>query len=323
MITAATTAPLTAATAEANFGRRLRTFVRVISAGVIVTVAAVALASGLLPRRQGSSTHATIASSSSPALVAVAASRPASEARPHSKSLHSRRVVLYGDSLAWQARDFFTTALADAGITNVTTHTFGGTAICDWFEQMRTDAEEGRPDAVVIEFSGNTFTPCMHMPDGRPLTRRGLSDKYAADAATVLDIFAPTHALVFFAGAPVSRDAEATNDDTTRTLHAMYAAVAGSTPYGRYVDAGEPLLKRGHWSETLPCLPGEPCTGGRDAAGNQVNVVRSPDGAHFCPGAADAVEGVTTECPVWASGSWRFGQAMAEPVIAEFGSDRR
>ncbi|HVM67739.1 MAG TPA: hypothetical protein VMU14_22890 [Acidimicrobiales bacterium] len=76
----------------------------------------------------------------------------------------------------------------------------------------------------------------------------------------------------------------------------------------------------GRWTETLPCLPGEPCTGGRDANGTPVNVVRAPDGAHFCPGAPAAVRGVTAGCPVWSSGSWRFGNAMAAPVIAELAS---
>jgi len=77
------------------------------------------------------------------------------------------------------------------------------------------------------------------------------------------------------------------------------------------------VLWGGRWAETLPCLPAEPCTGGRDANGTPVNVVRAPDGAHFCPGAPAAVRGVTAGCSVWPSGSWRFGNAMAAPVIEE------
>ena len=77
------------------------------------------------------------------------------------------------------------------------------------------------------------------------------------------------------------------------------------------------MLRDGRWTETLPCLPTEPCTGGRDASGTPVNVVRAPDGAHFCPGAPAAVRGVTAACPVWSSGAWRFGNAMAAPVVAE------
>ena len=50
--------------------------------------------------------------------------------------------------------------LASAG-ADVKTRTFGGTAICDFLEQMRADASELEPDAVVIEFSGNALTPCV------------------------------------------------------------------------------------------------------------------------------------------------------------------
>jgi hypothetical protein len=229
----------------------------------------------------------------------------------------ARRVVLYGDSLAWQSQGFFTAALAGAGITQVTTRTFGGTAICDWFSDMRADAATIHPDAVVVEFSGNALTPCMRSLDGSALSGAAYFQKYAADAATVLDIFTPGRTVVFFAGAPISRGAERTGDPTTPTLHAIYAALAESSPHGRYTDAGASVLSGGRWAETLPCLPDEPCTGGRDANGTPVNVVRAPDGAHFCPGAPSAVRGVTAACSVWPSGSWRFGNAMAAPVIAE------
>ena len=230
-----------------------------------------------------------------------------------------RRVVLYGDSLAWEARDFFTRALAGAFITQVTTRTFGGTAICDWLGQMRADAASLRPDAVVVEFSGNALTPCMRAPNGSALTGGTYFQKYASDSAAVLDIFSSRHTLVFFAGAPISRDAERAGDPTAPTLHTLYAALARSTPYGRYIDAGASVLAGGRWTATLPCLPTEPCMG-RDAIGTPVNVVRAPDGVHFCPSALPAVRGVTAPCSVWASGSWRFGNAMAAPVIAEFES---
>ena len=231
--------------------------------------------------------------------------------------LRARKAILYGDSLAWQAQEFFVAALAGAGITQVTTRTFGGTAICDWFADMRADAVAIHPDVVVVEFSGNALTPCMKTLDGAALSGLGYFEKYAADAATVLDIFTPGHTVVWFAGSPISHRAELTGDPTVPALHRIYATLAASNPYGRYTDAGASVLSGGHWTETLPCLPTEPCTGGVDAHGTPVNVVRAPDGAHFCPGAPAAVRGVTASCSVWPSGAYRFGNGMAGPVIEE------
>jgi hypothetical protein len=279
--------------------------------------------------------HTARATAGGPALIATAlptpdlipasavapdpdVSRPVAELMP--EPLAARRVVLYGDSLAWQSQEFFVAALAGAGITQVTTRTFGGTAICDWFPQMRADAAALHPDAVVVEFSGNALTRCMKALDGTSLSGLAYFEKYAADGAAVLDIFTPGHTLVFFAGAPISRGAERAHDPTTPTLHAVYAALAQYSPFGRYADAGASVLLDGRWTQTLPCLPAEPCTGGRDLNGTPVNVVRAPDGAHFCPDAPAAVRGVTAACSVWASGSWRFGNAMAAPVITELAS---
>jgi hypothetical protein len=229
----------------------------------------------------------------------------------------SRRVVLYGDSLSSQAQQFFVLALNRAGITKVITHTYGGTAICDWLAQMRSDATTLHPDAIVVQFSGNDLTPCMRGPDGQQLQGAAYFEKYEADASQVLKIFAPDHTLVFFAGSPISRREEQARNAGLLQLNGIYTEMAQFSANGRYIDAGASVLLNGHWTLTLPCLPNEPCTGGRDANGTPVNVVRAPDGAHFCPGAPHAVRGVTARCAVWSSGAWRFGNAMATPVAAE------
>jgi hypothetical protein len=241
--------------------------------------------------------------------------RPVSAARHGLRSSHGYRVVLYGDSLAAQSQAFFVAALAHSGITHVTTRAYGGTAICDWIPDMRADAAQLHPDAVVVEFSGNNLTPCMRGPDGKGLTRPAYYQKYRADAAQVFNIFGPDQTLVFLAGSPINQYAQLTHDLGTLILNSIYSQLAQIAPNGRYIDAGASVLLDGHWTKTLPCLPGEPCTGGRDADGTQVNVVRAPDGAHFCPGAPPAVHGVTATCPVWSSGAWRFAHAMAAPVI--------
>jgi hypothetical protein len=78
------------------------------------------------------------------------------------------------------------------------------------------------------------------------------------------------------------------------------------------------LDEDGRYTDTLPCLPEEPCTHtGPGPIGT--NVVRAPDGAHFCPGNVRADRGVTSTCAVWSSGAYRYARAMAAPVVHDLG----
>ena len=122
---------------------------------------------------------------------------------------------------------------------------------------------------------------------------------------------------MYFVGTPLSQHAAETHEPNAGRLNELYALL-GSSDGIRYVEAGAAVLDRGSWTKTLPCLPDEPCTGGADAAGSPVSVVRAPDGVHFCPAAPAAINGVTGDCPVWSSGAFRFGTAMAAPVINDF-----
>ena len=232
-------------------------------------------------------------------------------------------VILYGDSLASEAQGSFRDALAGAGVGNVRTSTFGGTAICDWLDRMRSDAAALHPTAVVVEFSGNALTPCMMDDQGQSLAVavNAYYRKYSNDAREVLRIFEASGTRVYFAGAPKTRVAEETNDLNAGLLNTVYADLAAETPdAARFVGAGSALLHDGHWTETLPCLASEPCTGGVDTTGRGINVVRAPDGGHFCPGAPGATRGVTGTCPVWSSGAFRYGNAMAAAVLRDLGA---
>ena len=229
-------------------------------------------------------------------------------------------VVFYGDSLAAESQDFFRSALNAAGITDIHSETFGGTAICDWLDNMRADAITLHPTAVVIEFSGNALTPCMKGTDGQPLSGEAYWERYLADAQTAISIFAAAHSRIFVAGSPISRVQEATGDFHGGLLNAIYEELAGGhADVAAYVDAGAAVLDHGHWTATLPCLPNEPCTGGTDLRSRGVNVVRAPDGGHFCPASEAAKRGVVGACPVWSSGAFRYGNAMATPVLAALG----
>ena len=227
-------------------------------------------------------------------------------------------VVLYGDSLAWESRAYFVWDLVAAG-ADVETRTYGGTAICDFLDQMRADASGLKPDAVVIEFSGNALTPCVR---SAAAGQGGLDlvDTYRADAETVMSIFPA--ARIYFAGSPVSEKASE-DGEVHGAMDGLYREIAAHEANVRYVDAGAAVLDDCRWTETLSCLPGEPCAGGTDPLGRSVNVVRAPDGVHFCPAAKDAQRGVTATCPVWSSGAYRYGSAMAQPVVLDLTTDRQ
>lgn len=237
----------------------------------------------------------------------------ASEPRP--EPLARPLVVLYGDSLAWSARDAFAMAFALSGKPEieVVTRTWGGTAICDWLGPMASDATELEPGAVVIQFSGNSLTPCMEDENGNQLTGDAYFAQYQTDAEAAIGAFAGTNTQVILAGAPRAPDALGSFKGSL--VNAIYERLARTHDGVRYADAGASVLRNGGWTETLPCLPAEPCTGGTDEDGIPINVVRAPDGAHFCPVAPSAVRGVTDDCPVWSSGAFRYGMALAHPVI--------
>lgn len=223
------------------------------------------------------------------------------------------RILLYGDSLSGEAERAFVDAITRSGRAEVRSGVYGGTAICDWLAQMDDDVA-WQPDAVVVEFSGNAWTPCM-----RDAAGDAYWDRYRSDARAVLDRFPDAH--VYLVGVPVSRTAAASHDPNANRLNEMYAALALADPDVEFVPAQRSVLRPdGSYADVLPCLPGEPCSGSGSFPFVPVNVVRAPDGGHFCPEpTAPAVNGVTGICPVWSSGAFRFGSAMAEAVVTDFG----
>jgi hypothetical protein len=228
----------------------------------------------------------------------------------------NQRVILYGDSLAFESRDVFVLSLQRGGDVEVVDRTFGGTAICDRISEMRQDLHDLQPSAVAFEFIGNNLTPCMRGPTG-PLTGAALVQKYRDDASTATELFAGAGVRVYWMGAPSTATAEA---GVFAGIRHGYAAEAGRLTYAtpptsgvRYVDAGQALLDGGRFAATLPCLPpegaGEGCVDGRIP-------VRAPDGLHFCPVRTSPG---TDRCPVYSSGAVRFGLAMAQPIRRDLG----
>ena len=98
----------------------------------------------------------------------------------------------------------------------------------------------------------------------------------------------------------------------------LYQEIAAADPaHVTYVDAGTAVELPGHtYTDTLPCLEHESCTG-PVVDGVHSNVVRSADGGHFCPTEKVNDSGVIGGCPVYSSGAYRYANAMVNALTVK------
>jgi hypothetical protein len=183
--------------------------------------------------------------------------------------------------------------------------TYGGTAVCDWLKEMVTDAAVWHPTVAVMEFTGLNLTACMA---GYTVGTPSYYAKYRQDTQTAIDQFRSYGIRVVLVGVPLN--AAAAGNPNILALNQLYSTLASTNPGVRYVDAGQAVLANGAFTWTLPCLSFEPCTGPPGT-----NIVRSPDGVHFCPDGITKLEGYFAVCNVYASGALRFSMAMLEPAL--------
>jgi len=255
----------------------------------------------VLPR---SDAWATVSSRQSKAAVAASqAKTSASAANPTPASQAQESIDLFGDSLAYQAEPYLDMFLAQSGNYTVSNDTFGGTATCDWLTKMAAAAAE-HPQAAVLVFSGNAFTPCM---DGVPLRSPQFYELYATYTEEAIAIFSAVGAHVFLVGTPIDESSVAGWDH----LNDIYRQLAEADPLAvTYVDAGAAVeSSSGGFTWRLPCMSIEPSCGA-----NGTNMVRSPDGIHFCPDGTPATRGVTGPCDEYSPGAFRFALSVAREV---------
>jgi hypothetical protein len=214
------------------------------------------------------------------------------------------RIALYGDSLVSEAAQDFSFLAAESG-ASVRVRTYPGTAICDYFPSMAADARGWHPTEAVLAFSGDAFTSCMA---GVQLGSPPYYAKYGDDAQAAISIFRSVGTKVVLVGLP--RDVSPGLSQNAASLNGIYQSLSDNDTGVTYDDAGEAVMAHGQFAWTLPCLPGEPCTGPRGT-----NVVRSPDGVHFCPNGKTTLVGGLEECDVYSSGAIRFASAMLVPAL--------
>jgi hypothetical protein len=214
------------------------------------------------------------------------------------------RIDLFGDSLVSEAAQDFA-SLAPRSGASVRVHTFPGTAPCDFFASMSADAQDWNPTVAMLAFSGDAFTPCM---GGVQIGTPAYFTTYEDDMQTAISIFASSGVRVVLLGLPA--DASASLSQNAFALNQMYQSLAQENPDVAYEDAGRAVLANGRFTWTLPCVSGQPCTGP-----GGTDVVRAPDGVHFCPTGKTTLVAGFEDCDVYSSGAFRFASAMLAAAL--------
>ena len=223
-----------------------------------------------------------------------------------------RTVVLYGDSLANQAAPYFVKAVERSPNVNVRVSTWDGTAPCDWLPDMLAEAKTGTVTVAVIDFSGNSITPCMK---GAPYTSAAYYLKYLDDVTTAATAFVRSGARVVLVGSPQSFKQYQRGGTQWSRLNGVLAGIARSEPSGiSYDDAGRSVTVDGHFTWSMSCRPDEPCL---DQPVPGENIVRAPDGFHFCPTGQKAVDGRVPPCGTYMSGAFRYGLDIADATLGQ------
>jgi hypothetical protein len=255
------------------------------------------------PQRRNLLPVALVVSVMTAVAMPVVTSSPASARSLRPTWRHTSGAALVGDSLADESASTFSFSLG-LEHTNTVAFTHGGTAPCDWFDEMATQVPQ-YVDTVVYSFSGNAITPCM-WDNGDPGSSASIVARYRHDTIAMRDIL-PMRVKLVLVGQPA-----VVGNDTIDALNELYRDLALQLPNTTYTDAGHAVeTTDGAWTAKLPCLPFEDpehgCQDGEIA-------VRAPDHTHFCPTAAKASDGVVDRCAAWSSGAYRYGAAMAGAV---------
>ena len=227
------------------------------------------------------------------------------ETATRSPQRSASRIVLYGDSLVSEAGQDFASLASGAGAP-VQVHTFPGTSPCDYFASMATTAHDWHPTVAVLVFSGDVFTACN---DGVQVGTARYYEQYRDETRAAIAIFRSVGADVVLIGQPADSTARLTRNGSA--LNRIYRSIARSSTGGvSYADAGQAVLARGRFTWSLPCLRGQPCTGPHGT-----NIVRSPDGVHFCPDGRTTPDRGLEVCDVYSSGAFRFASAMLKAAL--------
>jgi hypothetical protein len=235
--------------------------------------------------------------------IALAVLAPAAAASAPGRPV----VVVFGDSLVEEAASYVRFFGGLSGL-DVRVRASGGSALCDYQAEVEAAVADPEVAAVAVAFTGNNLTPCAQGLEGAPLGQR-----YADDVASVMAASRAATPVLWIRGPA------AWYPNPNGILVARRTGEAASRwRNAELVDGATAISPAGVWSRTQPCLASEPCTG-PVVTGVRTNVVRAPDGIHFCPTGKPSVAGRTVPCDTYASGARRYAVAIIEHLRRAIG----
>lgn len=231
------------------------------------------------------------------------------------------RVLLYGDSIAWQFAPVFKRQLVRTGAVLVHTAVFPGTSLCDGLALAASDAAAFRPDVVVAQYVGSPFTACSQAPSYGTFGQPGWYAQLTRDATSMARTFkaAGASALLLDAG-PVHQDSSVARDATLAAYARASRATGGFAkrikPYLAVEDPGD------RYTTYLPCLAKELANGRCiGPLRHQVASIRvrspAPDSFHLCP--VTFGDRLQAGCATYSSGVARYAGAITAPIIEGWG----
>jgi len=179
-------------------------------------------------------------------------------------------VVVVGDSLAEQSSDALG-SVGDATGIDVEVHAYGGSALCDWDEEL-DDLAADPPPQLVLSFSGNAVTPCFN-PDLETLSAGEIADRYRVALDEAIGKFDPDETTVWVVLPPPIGDPAL--EDNAAAMRAMYLEASRASGGPRIIQGGALLAPDGVYHERLTCQEWDDC----DPDGSVS--VREPDGIHL------------------------------------------
>jgi lysophospholipase L1-like esterase len=185
-------------------------------------------------------------------------------------------VAIAGDSFIELTRDQFRAHADQLGMTNDVS-AFGGTAACDWKEEVAAYAER-HPRVLILSFAGNDVTPCM-LRTPEPSSAEQTADEYESDFTAMVAGVEETSpdTRIYMVPPPPVRDA--VFESNAAAMRSMYDRFAREHPEVTLIDVTTELGADHQFHASLPCEPWEQA----ECAADGTIVLRTDDGIHLTP----------------------------------------